>query len=256
MPTRALYSILGHGWLAIALLALSPAAASAAVITWGSETDISADTDVSTTGTLIRAFHFGTSTATNATVNGVLFEAFNVSVGAIGNFSTTSDLAGNTSSASAPFSGLSPDYREVLGAAAFHSSSTSFTLTMSGLTVGQSYLFQTWVNDSVGSFRTGFSVTVSAGDSAGLDRNTTNAEGGLGQYVIGTFVADTATQTIAYSNDEIGGLVNAFQLRQLDTATSVVPEPASAVLWTLMGLTGSALMTRRRQVAMFRRRGE
>ncbi len=75
---------------------------------------------------------------------------------------------------------------------------TPMTLTMAGLTVGQSYEFQCWTNTSG---PTAITNTATAGNSVMLDANTTDANGGLGQFAIGTFIADnTVSQVISFSS--------------------------------------------------------
>src|SRR5579862_5099387 len=77
-----------------------PTTAAAATITWGTPTTISADADVSNTGSTVGAYLFGDGTATGTTVNGVSFTAVNFTKAAnvaltAGNFSfVTTDVGG------------------------------------------------------------------------------------------------------------------------------------------------------------------
>jgi hypothetical protein len=70
-------------------------------------------------------------------------------------------------------------------------------------------------------------VTATAGDAVTLSSNTTFAQGGLGQYALGTFTADsTGSETITFSGPGTTNVIlDAFELRQ--TAT---PEPGSVAL--------------------------
>ncbi len=218
-----------HGTLVagiIALAAVSPA--QAAPISWGAATNITGDTDVSTNGVLVAAYNIN---GADTTVNTVSFETLNVG-------SVT-----DTSSGTAPFTGLSAAYQDLLGTA--FSSSSDFELGIVGLTVGQLYEFQVWSNNSADEFHYGVKV----GDSASFSNSVLLSSGSgpldnylLGQYVIGTFTADVDSQTIYFSPDEVAN-VNGFQLRAIYAA---VPEP-DAILIFGTGLTGLA-------VSRFRRR--
>ena len=226
---------------AAAALAVAAATTHAATITWGPATNINpaggaaSDLDVDTTGTLVRALNLGTPSVAGTTVNGVNFEALGVATGvpsvAIGNFTLSTVAAGglrgaNFASAAAPFSGLSAPYQSLLRQPAFTSAPNgTMTLTMAGLTVGQSYQFQWW-SDLSGA---GSGTTIaSAGNSVSLNANPTIANGGLGQFAIGTFTADASgSQAITFTPNAGGQpILNGFQLRQ---AAPVVPEPGTAL---------------------------
>ena len=220
-------------------------ASHAASVAWGSSTTISADADVSTTGTLVAAYHFGNSDTVGGsiTVNGVQFDPFSVDGGAsvthgsltasalVGTLSSSS----STGSASPPFSGLSANYKTLLSNAVTKDTSSGppqVDLTFSGLTVGRSYAIQLWVNDSEATSNSAF---LAGGNFAGIDVNTTNVVGGVGQYIIGTFTADLATQTVGVNGNP--GLINAVQLRLL------VPEPGTI---GMLGLAAVTLIRRSR----------
>ena len=118
----------------------------------------------------------------------------------------------------------------------------SIALTISGLVVGMQYQFQWWANDS----STGFGrTTATAGNSVQLDHNT-GSEGGLGQWVIGAFTADAATQTITFAGDGDFGSVNAFQLRVLAPPPTGVPDTGSTL--ALLGLAMSGMAFARRKL--------
>jgi hypothetical protein len=233
----------------LVLLSLG-ASAHGAAITWGSPTTISADTDVSTSGTLDRAFNFGGASAPRAvTLNGVPFTFFGVdgspstTVGTTTLASSAGAVFGTTDnfgSSSAPFTGLSADYQRLAANGAFATSGT-LTLTLSGLVVGQTYLFEWWVSDSraaVGPHRQG---TATAGNAVQLQFNAQGTEGGVGQFAIGTFTADATSEVISFSGQSDGVVgaapqINAFELR-------VIPEPSTIALL----LVGGALSILRRR---------
>lgn len=223
MPPRPLSGFLRRGFLAVALVAIMASVSQAAPITWGTPTGIAGDSDVSTAGTFAGAFNIN---GLLTTINGVTFQPL-----AAGSVT-------NTGSVVAPFSALSAAYQSLLRTAV---TGSPVLVTISGLTVGQRYEIQIWVNDSLDSLRFGFNSGVDG--AVELDPNTTNVEGGLGQFVIGAFTADSTQQSFTVDNSEIGGLMNGFQIRQVDAA-AVVPEPLSALAW--FAACGGLLLTRRR----------
>jgi hypothetical protein len=248
MIKRSLFLL---GALTLFLVSATPsvwAGAEGSPLIWQSPVTISGDSDVSTTGSLVAAFNmFGTTVA----VNGVTFTAFSVTAGSTtatnGNFSFSESPAmlvtpNNLGSASAPFSNLSANYRTLLSTAISTSDNNTLTLTMTGLTLGLTYQFQWWVNAS--NFpNSGFDTTATSGPQVvTLDSNTTNANGGVGQMVIGTFSAGANFQTIAFTgtNSTQAPTVNAFQLR-------VIPEPGSLALLAVGGASIAALLRQRRR---------
>lgn len=225
---------LGSTWLVALMASLQAQDGVAATIQWGAPTGISGDADVDTSGTLVRAFNPG---GLAATVNGVAFEVFPVGaqINSVGNFTlsvpsnTVSDLGG-LAAAQVPFANLSADYRELLGNAATSFPSLTLTLTVDGLTIGKTYLVQFWKNDSRDFNPPGFtfSVDIQPGGIS-LDPNTSVVEGGVGQYVIGTFLATSNSESFTFENSEVGGSLNAFQLRQVDLSPPRTL-PASSML--------------------------
>ncbi len=197
----------------------------AAVITWGAATTISADTDINATGVDVGAFNFGA--LANPTVNGIGFSG--IEPGAPwGNNATA------FGSASGDFSALSAPYQTLLQSASFQAGPATFGFT--GLTIGQEYQFQIWTNDS----RTlAATRSILVGGSVTLGQNVSGTDGGLGQFVIGTWTADATTQDIIVSSED-SVLVNGYRL-------AAVPEPATA---GLLGLAGAvlAIAMRRRKI--------
>ena len=117
---------------------------------------------------------------------------------------------------------------------------------MSGLASGQTYQFEWWSNVS-NSFGGNNLTTATATNSVTL--NVGNVSGSLGQFAIGTFVADaTNTQSISFTGGPTGPSINGFELRAL----SAVPEPGSALAGLLaLGVCLGGLAGRsRRQPAL------
>ena len=239
--------------------------ASAAPIVWGSPQNISGDSDVSTTGTLLYAYNFGSLSVASTTVNGVTFSAFPlpdstgpgtpVTVDSVSISESPGFLYGNNSfsSGSAPFVNLSTAYKNLLGSGATAGEPGTITLQLGGLAPGQTYQFQWWSNNST-SFDNWSQTIATASNSVALITNLsgtgsegTGVEGGIGQYAIGTFTADASSSSIAFTGDPSTSywpLINGFQVRAIP-----VPEPRT---WcpALAGLAcGGCAVWRRRKRA-------
>ena len=241
--------------LAGAFLGLTTITSHAAIITWSAATYISGNSDVSTTGTLVVARNFGGTGVPSATVNGVTFLPFAVdgttNSFTVGNAKLSTPSAGDPiqPAATATFQALSAQYTTLLTTATTLKADRQYTLTLSGLTVGQAYQFQVWVNNSTRGYPgptsvlgdafnfpttvgdgLGNNVSLYAGDNGiGGGPNGTNRAPTPGQFAIGTFTADLVTQSFTLQNGEISGWVNGFQLRTIPAAAAVVPEPGSAL---------------------------
>ena len=232
--------------LAIFLLTVFTAAwAPAAVVVWEPVSTIAGASDVSTSGTLVKAFNLGGS---NTTVNGITFTGDNlngVTSGVLGTGSgslsmqTASNVwIGNIGavfgSANSPFASLSAPYQALLNTA-MYAANGSATYTLQSLVIGQAYLVQFWINDSRGTGSEGRYNQFTAGNFSGnVDVNASNTVGGVGQFVIGTFVADATTQAInvtaGFVSPSTSSVIqlNGYQLR-------AIPEP-SAALMVLVGM--------------------
>jgi hypothetical protein len=238
--------------LAAALLACFPLSwrvARGASITWDTPQHISAVGDVSAVGTLVGAANVGDVGVPSTTVNGVTFASFAApgGNGTSGIFTMTAGggvFQSNTGAASPnpPFSSLDPNYQTLLSSYVVPLFS-AVTLTMTGLTVGLQYQFQFWSNLSSQMF--GYQITATAGNSVTLSSNVDRADGGLGQWVIGTFTADAALQSIDFIGDGDGGFLNGFQLRVAPSRASV-PESGSTL--ALLGVALSGLLIAQRKL--------
>ncbi|MDG3005062.1 PEP-CTERM sorting domain-containing protein [Paludisphaera mucosa] len=236
--------------MALASLTLGCSASRAASITWGPATNIAGDADVRTGGSLVAAYNFGGRDVGVATINGVAFQPFAVA----GNPSTHGGVTIAESpgillglddyfgSASAPFTDLSSAYQAMLRSGGFTIWQSTLTLTLDGLAVGQAYEIQIWSNFSDAGSR---SASLESGGSVDLDWNPSGVDGGLGQFVVGSFVADSASQSIRITGSadfDTGVLVNGLQLR----TAAAVPEPAGLVLMAVGAASIAWLASRRR----------
>jgi hypothetical protein len=222
---------------ALAATLASTQLASAAVITWGSATNISTgvgnSSDVSTNGTLVEAYsgRISGSPSGNNTVNGVLFTStMNLLPmdSTVNNDFSTSTNGGDTA------------YDRILSSADFGGGTSTTIVIGDGdgntnvtgpglLEVGQLYEIQVWFVDQ----RTDNETRAMRYGSSSSDPLVTLQ----GQFVIGTFTADATTQTLYMeTNGFAQNHLNAYQIR-------MIPEPSSALLG---GLGLLALLRRRR----------
>ena len=203
------------GWFALT------GGASAASITWSNAVTITSDADISTNGTFQYGGYYST-TANPVTVNGVTFIG-SANSRNFPNVTTSFDANEFGDPTIGAGTGLSANYRILLGARAYHSLKTNVcTVTLEDLTIGALYAVQIWMQDSrIWGVGRSNSVTSSGGNTVVLDYNHTDAVGGRGQFSIGTFIADAASQQIRVQSTTLGQL-NAFQVRQLSpVATNV-----------------------------------
>ena len=213
-------------FFAVAVLGLGSIQAAVVV----SPTRLSADSDISINGTLVSAVNFS---GFAQTVNGVTFSNVAALTGATINTGAFDNGGG------APFNTLSADYQNLVTGAAFNGTNP-FDITLSGLTVNQTYELQVFAHDTRAfagnndSDRT--SIIELNGTAATLDLNGNAGQGGVGQFAIFEFVATSDSQIFSVSPGPVnpGGTdvaqINAFQLR-------AVPEPSSTLLMGLGALT-------------------
>lgn len=236
----------------LSIAAVAEAGPTSGSITWGTAQTISGDADVSTAGTLVYAYDFGTTAVTGATVGGVTFAAFGIvngtttaTVGNLelveypGRLAAYSNLGGS----GAPYTLLSSGYQTLLGSGGSADNPSTISVELGGLTVGRQYSVQWWSSNSSGvTGNFGFFLGSTTAEDPFSNQVTLSASG-LGQYVIGTFTATGTTQY--FDLNAPGGqnapLINALQLRDV-TATAV---PGSAgLVSTISAVFG---LTRRRR---------
>lgn len=218
--------------VAAVLVAASPAMA--ADVTWAAPQNATGNaSDVITSGALFAAFNTGPTT----TVNGVTFASGFVAPITLTGVNTITNIY------SAP-NFADPAYNALVGTGAYSGSNAPFTMNITGLTAGKTYAVQIfapfWNNNWATAFTGGTSTS-------GLV-NLTGPNQGAGassvpQYVVGTFVADSANQQITLSSPTSYVLLSAAQVR-------AVPEPAT---WAMMlvgfGMAGFGLRRRFKQIA-------
>jgi hypothetical protein len=198
-------------------------------ITWAAASTISDANDVSTNGTSVWAYSFGASGT--AVVNGVNFIGES---NAVGNADVVTDLDQSYTgygNSIGTFSTLASEYQRILESGAY-SGAAGTTITLSGLSIGNEYEVQFWLNDSRN--RTDMDskprIATITNTSYVVDYNTAGASthDGLGQYIIGTFTAQGPTQGIKLIT--VVPQLNAIQLRKISEPALIGDTISGALL--------------------------
>jgi hypothetical protein len=207
-----------------------------APITWGAATnETGVDTDVSNpsgSGATFLESAFAGSSA--VTLNGVTFTPQPSSTNITFSASWTLTAYNCCGGTQVP-GGYTPEYTSLVEQGDYVNNGSG-TITIGGLTVGDSYqiqIFQPYWNTA--NFSTqysdgvGHNVVITSGDSAGV----------TAQYVIGTFTASTLTSEFLNVSPGSSGDINWAAISVFDT-TEETPEPASVAL-CMAGLSALAL---------------
>jgi hypothetical protein len=203
---------------------LATAAQAQSDVTWQTPVTISEASDVNTTGTLLGTWApYNGNASSGLTVNGVTFQAFSDLPGA----SDTFDNGGGNGTFATPNT-LDANYGTLLNAGAFGNNSTPYTLSWDGMTVGDTYLVQLWVNDGRNSTVNARTETVTGGLNTSLSLAYGSGSSGPGQYIIGTFVAGSASETLTLTPGTAipSAQFNLLQVRDI----AAVPEPSTVAL--------------------------
>jgi hypothetical protein len=227
----------------------------AATINWGLATNIVDDNDISTNGTLVRAYNLGGG---DVTVNTVAFTG-NSDAAVSGVYSVTDahivtpvpnsnnilyvagrgpggSFAGGTGYAS-----LLDSTAYAAGANANGGGNNKYAFQLTNLTIGGVYQLQIWFNDSrsTSTNRRGMVDGIMVDYNTGTSNSGVSTGGATGQYLIGEFTADAATQSFDFvgsGGESVGAQLNGYQLR-------LIPEPSI----TLLGGLGFAIAAARRR---------
>jgi hypothetical protein len=212
-------------------------------ITWQTPVTISGTSDVSTVGIYFGSWAPYDGSANSYPVNGVTFQGFS-DLPSFSEGATWDNGYNGFASPGTPDS----NYNTLLQYAAFsNEGSTPAILSWSGMTVGDTYEVQFWVNDArgIGGVRQE-SITGGGNTSAELSFGSNSDGSGPGQYIIGTFIAGSSSETLTI-NPNLSGFspdpqANLLQVRDI---TSAVPEPSIVALLVLGAGTLFPVLRRR-----------
>jgi autotransporter-associated beta strand protein len=217
--------VCGH-FLVAAGLTFTAIAQAQENVTWQAPADISGASDVSTQGTFYGSWAPYDGSANTLPVNGVVFQGYATPPGFNPQF-PSNDQSGYNGFANP--NTTNANYNALLQYATYAGSgSGTITVTWND-TPGHTYLIQLWANDGRGLFN-GRTETVTGGNNTSANLNFGSAPG---QYIIGTYVADssgseTITLSGASSTNGDDPQVNLLQLR--DVTETTVTNYQSAVL--------------------------
>ena len=171
-------------------------------VTWEAPVDISGPSDVVTQGTYFGSWAPQNANANTNPVNGVTFQGFSdlpyFTSGPT--FDSGYDSYGSPGTSDA-------NYNALLQYGRYSNEGNQIaTWSWSGMTPGHLYLVQFWVNDqrNIGQIRTE-TITGGTNTSAPLTYATDGTVPGRGQYIIGTFIADSSRgQTLSLNASSNG----------------------------------------------------
>lgn len=204
-------------------------------VTWQTPVTISGPSDVSTLGTYFGSWAPQDVSANTLPVNGVTFQGFSDLP-----FFTAGPTFDNGYDGFGSPNTSDTNYNTLLKYGRFsNEGSTPATFSWSGMTPGNTYLIQLWVNDGrdIGQSR---SETITGGTNTSAPLSYGSDGSGPGQYIIGTFVANSSGgQTLTLTPFSTGSSpdpqINLFQVRDI-TATLL-----SAPRITSVGVNGATL---------------
>ena len=202
-------------------------------VTWQNPVTISGTSDVTTQGTYFGSWAPSDGSANTLPVNGVTFQ--NSSDLPFFTEGPTFDLG---YSAYASPGTTDPNYNTLLQSADYSNSGQPATFSWSGMTPGHLYLVQCWVNDGrpIGQLRSE-TITGGANTSNPLNYGSNPVDGsGPGQYIIGTFVANSSRgQTLILSSPNGPPQINLFQVRDITPRITSIGVSGTTLTLTATG---------------------
>jgi len=230
------------GLLGASIVGLFPAAVLAqSSVTWQGPMTIAGPSDVLTTGTLFGTWApFSGDAGGGLTVNGVTFQASPT----LPNAASTFDNGTGSGSFRTPTTS-DPNYGDLMTAGAFGNNNTPYSISWNGMTSGDTYAVQVWVNDGRNSTVNARTETITGGGSTSASLAYGSGDTGAGQFVIGTFVADVSgAETLTFTAGPTipSAQFNLIQVRDL----TPVPEPSAAAL-SLIGFGALVGVLRKRK---------
>ena len=229
--------------LTLGLTIISSGSLHGATIRWSTPAQIIGPSDVIQSGSPFQLNDFGSSALVGTTVNGMNFLPFggDQTFGplTVGNLTfapeNPHDMGGIAlfGSASSPYADLPAAYQTMIGSS-YYVDDGQLTVTISGLQAGTAYQLRLWVNDSRDCCALRTEVLNSNGSQVTLKFNTAGAEGGLGQFVTGSFVADGTSQSFTVTgSDPVNGVaasqVNGLEILQVTNPCDLNGDGTSTV---------------------------
>ncbi|MDB6017897.1 MAG: hypothetical protein JWR19_2386 [Pedosphaera sp.] len=211
--------------LCVSIVSMLTATANAANIAWQTPTTISSVSDVNTLGTYFGSWAPGDANASSYPVNCVTFNGWNDLPGlSYVNIPYSYSSFGNPGTTNA-------NYNALMQIAGYGSGTNVITVSWNGMTPGNSYLVELWINDdrNLGGTRWA-TLTGGASTSGNVYYGTTGT--GPGQFITGTFVADASgAQTITLTPYGSGVIpdaqLNLIQVRDVTTPNVTWQTPAN-----------------------------
>ncbi len=195
-------------------------------VTWQTPANISGASDVSTLGAYFGTWAPYDVNANTLPVNGVTFQGYSDLPGMNVSFPNNDQNGyGGFHNPGTP----NTNYNSLLQYATYCNSTTNGTIVVTwGDTPGHTYQIEVWANDGRGLFP-GRSETVTGGTNASPNVDFGDAPG---QYVIGTYVADSSgsqTITLNGASSTNGGapMINLLQIRDISEANTSWQTPGN-----------------------------
>jgi hypothetical protein len=210
---------------AVTALVLATTADASDVI-WQTPLTISGASDVSTSGTFFGSWAPGDDAydPDSHPVNGVTFNAYGSLPDLTAGGSSLDHYTGFNSPGTAD-----DNYNSILQAAVYNDNTDPITVSWDGMTLGDTYLVELWVQDGRNATANARTETIAGGANTSDSLMFGSDDSGPGQYILGTFVADASgAETISLSPGAggYGAQINLLQVRDLTAA----PEPSTFAL--------------------------
>ena len=203
-------------------------------VTWQTPVTISGTSDVTTQGTYFGSWAPSDGNANTLPVNGVTFQ----NSSDLPFFTEGPTFDSGYSSYASPGT-TDPNYNTLLQSADYSNSGQPATFSWSGMTPGHLYLVQCWVHDGRNSTANQRTETITGGANTSAFLAYGSGDSGPGQYIIGTFVANSSRgQTLILSSPNGPPQINLFQVR--DITPRITSISVSGTMLKLMAANGPA----------------
>ena len=213
---------------------ITAATANAANVTWQTPATISGIPDVNNLGTYFGSWAPGDANASFYPVNGVSFQGYSDLPGL-----SYTNIAYNYSGFESPDT-TNANYNNLMQVAACGSGTNALAIGWNGLTPGDTYLVEIWINDgrNLGGTRW---ATLTGGANTSGDVYYGTEGTGPGQYVTGTFVADASGAQTITANPYGSGVTADAQINLMQVRDITMPN----ITWkTPAAITGTSDVSR------------